>query len=692
MSTPYFRGEFLEKQGTTVHLRLTSVYPDEIYFGTDRYFAWMLLSNWVSIEDDADDSSMARQYIKRVEVSPLSNGTVAEKHPGYFSVKPEDKNPSVIYTIEVTDESILHGINIGDHGDVYERVDFDKIILDDDPVIQPDANSGRTEQTVISLVDSKSFEDFQNAIFTLLHTDSASTWLKEMVNHLVTWSQDASEAQIMTWLNQLPIDEGWLCQGEARMAVQKCVEGKLDAAHNYLAIAERALPKSAEEDDWMSKDALKIAMCGLIPAWWRLGKVTEANNALEKLQNMANDFDNISEEDVANMIALGGREEDILEKIPESLPDDYFYLETLRPGLFSLYASGAMDLLQELLRRWSQTKNSHGNPELSCGLLRLAIRRGKSGDYLELARSYPQVLDQNTCRERALVELERTSPSEAIRFAKMVLSEGGEYHEPKLRALSILATHAPKEANAWIKGVNVLTDQNNLNRFAYLAALGQDEKASKGLQIILQQSNHYPTVSNALQNLAIMTRDRTVAIAALKSIIEHPSYRAESYYCYRGDELPQLFDLGEQAYVNEYLTRWLDEIKTLVPKERDLYCRAFAKAAGMVGSMDLARKAIGLPTKSVRYCSAGTYISGCVSVSDWTGAMTALALLPELSDRISSAFQQGLSVAELAFVDGPRSRPMRCLNSPEAPKANEDKPPTILARCWQHLLTFFIRT
>ena len=135
MSSPLYDGAFLEKKGATVRYRLTIIHPDVSDFGTDRFFAWKLLSDWVSPTDDADDATMARKYIRKVELSPLENGTVDEKGKGFFTVKRKGKkNPTVVYTIEVSDPAILKGISVGDSDEVYQYVELDKVIPDEEPV------------------------------------------------------------------------------------------------------------------------------------------------------------------------------------------------------------------------------------------------------------------------------------------------------------------------------------------------------------------------------------------------------------------------------------------------------------------------------------------------------------------------------------------------------------------------------
>jgi hypothetical protein len=76
MSSPLYSGEITAKRGATVRYRLALVHPDENRFGTDRLFAWKLLSHWVSPPDQGDDRALAAKYVERVTLSPLKNGTI----------------------------------------------------------------------------------------------------------------------------------------------------------------------------------------------------------------------------------------------------------------------------------------------------------------------------------------------------------------------------------------------------------------------------------------------------------------------------------------------------------------------------------------------------------------------------------------------------------------------------------------
>src|SRR3954462_10183412 len=109
MSSPLYRGEFLEKKNKTVRLRFTIVHPDVSNFGTDRLFAWKLLSDWVSPPDHGDELELAARYVESVKLSPLKNAKVARKAKDYFTVErgKGQKPPTVVYTIKVTDPALL---------------------------------------------------------------------------------------------------------------------------------------------------------------------------------------------------------------------------------------------------------------------------------------------------------------------------------------------------------------------------------------------------------------------------------------------------------------------------------------------------------------------------------------------------------------------------------------------------------
>ncbi|MBK9260553.1 MAG: hypothetical protein IPM54_12085 [Polyangiaceae bacterium] len=120
-----------------VLLQATLVHPDIDTFGTERLFAWKLLSDFVSPDDDGDDVTLARKYIKHVEVGPLAHGTVNKRGRGWFSitratedVDDEDaERPAVVYTIEVSDPSLLSQLEEGDSEESLAYVEHDKVIL-----------------------------------------------------------------------------------------------------------------------------------------------------------------------------------------------------------------------------------------------------------------------------------------------------------------------------------------------------------------------------------------------------------------------------------------------------------------------------------------------------------------------------------------------------------------------------------
>lgn len=135
----YYIVTCLEKNGPVVRLEVILVHPDIETFGTERCFAWKLLSDFVSPDDDGDDVELARKYITRVEVGPLMHGTVTSQERGWFSVKREveaedDEDaelPTVVYTIEVSDPSLLRPVKVGDSEESVAYVETDKMIFDE---------------------------------------------------------------------------------------------------------------------------------------------------------------------------------------------------------------------------------------------------------------------------------------------------------------------------------------------------------------------------------------------------------------------------------------------------------------------------------------------------------------------------------------------------------------------------------
>ncbi|MDX2092170.1 MAG: WGR domain-containing protein [Kofleriaceae bacterium] len=135
MSSPLYVGTIENKKGSTVEFRLTICHPDVSDFGTDRLFAWKLLSDWVSPPDDGSDLELAKKYIRRVDLLPLENGKVDTKGPSSFTVKRvgKTKRPSVVYRIEVTDPSLLDDLEVGASEEVYQYVEPGPALANEEP-------------------------------------------------------------------------------------------------------------------------------------------------------------------------------------------------------------------------------------------------------------------------------------------------------------------------------------------------------------------------------------------------------------------------------------------------------------------------------------------------------------------------------------------------------------------------------
>jgi predicted DNA-binding WGR domain protein len=717
-----YHGRVVALDGPIVRFQLTIVHPDISEFGTDRFFAWKLLAEWVSPPDDDDELTMAARYVKRVEVSPLENGTVAETLPTFFRVKRKGKkDPRVTYTIEVTDPAILESMNVGDADEFSFYVEPDKVVPESgrgrrfefkadgsskfweallqgcdlhirwgrigtdgqsqiksfpttlkaqsehDKLVAEKVKKGYAEvgggdapaavqapkpaakKAVGKGAESpspKTFDDLRNTTLELLRGKAAGgSWVDPFIGYILVWSHEATDEQVMAWLDRLPAPKkGWLSNGAGLVAVQRVLAGKADSAKRFLAVAESTLPKDPE--------GRLTALEGLLPARWRLGKEDDANKAFASTR--AELFQNLGEarqqQALCGMAALGGQKE-----LVEKLITDYG--DPLLLAIPALVADGFEKPLAKCLKSWN-AEASDGEWDLSRALVRELLRRDQADRYLELVIASPLLLGYWDHIAVAFVALEKKEPKKAAVLAERLLDGGDDVRDAtRFRAVALLTAHAPARAEAWAKKNAKLLDKKKggLERYVWLAALGRTEEARGGIKEIVASDDR--DAVGHLAWLGAVTNDRALAIEALKAHVDRsPSYDDVDTV------LVQLVDLGERAFVDELLDKRLAEIEKSAPKDRDHECRKLCKSAGMTGRHDLGLAAYALPTKSKRPYVAKEWVRGCALVGDWTSALTALELDPDddSNGRVSTAIQ-GLRVALDAPFDGPRAVPLRAL-------------------------------
>jgi len=732
----YYIVTCLEKNGPVVRLEVILVHPDIETFGTERYFAWKLLSDFVSPDDDGDDVELARKYITRVEVGPLMHGSVTSQEHGWFSVKREFEDeddedaelPTVVYTIEVSDPSLLRPVKVGDSEESVAYVETDKMIFDEpaaasdwrrfectegasskfwearlhgsmlhvrwgklgtegrsqeDDWLSPEraekahkklvaekvkkgyvevsaapagapaavgpettkAKAGKPKpgkpkpDQAVAPLSPKTYDDLRQVAFELIR--GGRHWPEKLIAFLVRWAEEASDEQVMAWLEELsPTENGWFSQAAGRVAVQRALAQQADSARRFAKAGEKGLPTEEKSD-------LARATLGLMAAWWRLGEKAKAEEAWEKLPADPESY--LSSEDLGWVAALGGQLDRFLEIGEIGRMFDYATAE----GLLALYADGSEVFCDAVDR----CENKDFSRELTEALLRRALKDSRPGAFVELALGHPDILigsgDGEDCVVLALQALSRTDPSAAVKLSLQVLDQepfsfgyGAHPH-----AFAIVAAHAPRLAEQWAKGSEEMGDQENNKRYAYLAALGRTTEVRAALPEISDIDVHL--------TIACSTPDRALAVKALRAHVAGRNKNPGGDYV--SPALLWLCDLGEGALVDELLERELARIEELAPKDRDLACRELCKDAAAVGRVDLARKAYKLPVKGVRYCSIQAMLRGCSAVGDFTGAVDALELFDEDREKLD-AVNMSLRVVEEAFVTGPRATQLRSLS------------------------------
>ena len=221
-----------------VSIELTIVHPDVAEFGTDRLFAWKLLHEWVSPADDGTDVELASRYVKSVKLSPLRNAKKAHVAKDFYSVaRKGDANPTVTYTIVVTDPALLSGIHPGDTDEVYDFVESGKgdALTPPPKAVKPKTAKQKKPAKAMEIPD-RTFADLRLA--ALEEIRKYGSWSDYLVDQgmIERWAETESDAQILSYLEYL--EPTHRVSGACLVAIARLRSGQVDAAKALLSYAE----------------------------------------------------------------------------------------------------------------------------------------------------------------------------------------------------------------------------------------------------------------------------------------------------------------------------------------------------------------------------------------------------------------------------------------------------------------------
>jgi len=475
---------------------------------------------------------------------------------------------------------------------------------------------------------AKTFDDVRAAVFENVAADGHTSLIEDLISHIVVWAPDATDEQVTAWIAALPkAKDGWHSQAAGRVAVQRVLAGQDASARTFLALAEKGAPKK-------DHSAIRNAMNGLIPAWWRLGQQAKADAAYTA--QLAGESHSQRIEDLARVAALGGQVDRFIEHGIIGAICNPFEGE----ALVALFIDGPKILAKAL----NDAKEVDRSSELAVALARHTFREGKPERFLEMALAFPKVFrGSSRCIELALLTLATKAPAQAVKLAQRILDNDDLEQASHIRAASILARHAPDQAVRWAKKAPIAKERGYSCHTTVLAALGKTADARK-----LLAKNEW----NQKAEVAELTVDRGLALDALRASLTDTDFRP----CVA---LVHLYDLGERSLVDDYFEEQLRRLAALSPSERDLTCRQLAQWAGAIGRVDIGTKIAKAPSKGLRHLSAKELMTGCAGVGDHAGALAALALIEDPSERASAAMACLATAAE-SFVMSPRALPLVC--------------------------------
>jgi hypothetical protein len=600
-----YEGEVIAVQDDLIKYRLEIAHPDVVDFGTDRLFAWKLLSNWISPPEEGTAAELAARYVKEVEVVSLDHASVVTTTDNSIVVKRlrgKRKAPVVTYAIRLTDAALLSGVRGGESEDVYEYVERVGAATPAKP------SAPARKKSASEPLPPKTYEDLVATFVGLF--DPSSNFDSEHFGDFIAYVAElCTDNQLTDWITKLPARPHGV-RAASLVAVERATRGSRDSARHFLelALSYRASEPEVEAPvEHRSRDHRELF--ALVPAWWRLGHDARA----------AASFALLPPKDRPVVAILAGRPEHIGAFQFSSFREQSDAWSEIGPYLPVLLADGHGEMLHQILEAfrtpiqdWPGVRNSLGSMEDAFVMARFFERSQHPEGYLELVMRHSE-LYAAIFVPPSLRALERAAPAQAASWSKRVLDWAIETGKPDLRApaLATWAAVAPGEAAAWADGPgHELFALGAEGRAALLAASGRDHEA---LALVDDPS---------IDTIPTLTRDASVARAFLLGKKQH-----------NATSLRQLDALGESAWVDAFLAKELAEEKPKTPAKRTL---TLAK--------DLGRNALML--ENLRLLSAGNRpyaahecVTSCVRARDYTGAFGALESIP--ADRRFDCLYQG---------------------------------------------------
>lgn len=652
MASALYVARCLSVEGAVVAIELTIVHPDISEFGTDRLFAWKLLHEWVSPDEDGSDVELASRFVKSVKLSPLRHAKRAHVAKDFYTVKRTgEANPSVTYTITVTDPALLSGIKAGDSDEVYDYVEPGKGAALTSP---PKASTPRTsraksadlatkrskKQAAAPVMTPKTLADLRQVALEGVRKFGGS-WSGYILEHgmIERWAETQSDAQILSSLEYLqPCHR---IGGAALLALSRLRAGQTDAARSLLLYSESLYQDHAADDYNYSAGG------GLMALWWRLNQESKADALFDQVvaeQLARQTHPNQASHTLFTFLTHGARWDRAAQLIPSLLKDGSYRDDLLVPGVLAAWEEQP-SLFVNVMDHWQRRseRSSMCNYELSAALIHRMFQRGTPEAYLDAIARWHRVLDTGTAAVCALLQAERLDPQRAIPYAQKFLThpELGSYLAEY--CLAVLARHVPKQCESFVSA--------NLAAW-HKGGFGHAFLAATGIPSMLQEfSQLHPLRSPG--SVARHLSDRAEATALLKQAVSVSSSLG-------GQSLIDLVDLGERAWVDERLRKELTRLSAEPTRSRDLSCRALAATAAQVGMPEHGFAAIKLPGPALRRYSASDMTQGAVSVRDYTTAYAALMLVPDedSNSRVSTAIQSVLRVELDRHIHGPRAIPL----------------------------------
>lgn len=650
MASPLYFERFVAKQGAIIKVELSIIHPDVSDFGTDRLFAWTLLYDWVSPTDDQEDASnnvaMASRYVKSVKRSSVKNAKIKHRAKDYFTVtRTNDKNPQVVYTIEVTHAALLDGIKVGDGDELYDYVEPGKGKAMTKPPQDTKSNAAKQSEgkTTESTPTPRTYDDLRIMALEGIQR-CGGTWSDYLIEQgiLQRWARNASGDSLKSWLAFL--SPSFRVQGAALVGIDRFVANRVDDAKELLHYAE---------SQYVAKDDYNLAASsGLAALWWRLGQQQKADEMFQRVrdsmtQHQAHQTGMVHT--LLSVAALGGQWELVQQLIPQALSHGDYLASRLVLGATAAW-EGQESVFAALLDRWTAAvgNDSHRkSQELSESLLHRALDRGEPENYLAMMIRWPKIIQDFQYGFIALLKTEQKSPKLAVSLAETLLHQDDWHSSLHQQSFAVLSRHARKRAQEYVQS-QLLQWQEGGYGLPYLAAMGMETEL-RHIMVKALRVDHY--------SIAQHTPNRALAIESLKAA-QAASADPNPLF------LVPLMDLGERAWVDQQLERKLAAIAQLPTKDRDVRCRYFASAAAQVGRPELGFAAIRLPGPAVRRYAASDMVRGAAAVCDFTTAYAALQLVPEgdANGRVSTAIQYAVRTADSREIDGPRALPLAVLD------------------------------